>query len=115
MSNNNNIFEPESDFTSLSDNEYLSKKKTETTSRSTKSKRTKFDKQSLNEKKKTSWYIELDKEQFTQQISDHLGILFLENEQMEDKDQQAFMVREDLWNYPNSLLYTATVITTIGK
>ncbi len=51
---------------------------------------------------------------FGKKVKDHLSILFLENEMMEDKDQQTQIIREDLWNYPNALLYSATVITTIG-
>ncbi len=77
------------------------------------SKMPRYDRRSFKEREKPSWYIELDKEQFTRQIKNHLGILFVENEQMQDKDQ-TLMVREEVWNYPNSLLFSATVITTIG-
>ena len=79
-----------------------------------KTKRVKYDRKSFAERQKTSWYVELDRDQFTRQIKSHLGIMYIENEAMEDKDQQGLMVRENVWDLPNALLYSATVITTIG-
>ena len=77
----------------------------------------KYDQRSLRErmKERSSWYIELDKELFSRKIKEHLGILYQENEQMENKDQQSLMASENVWNYPNALLFCATVVTTIGK
>jgi hypothetical protein len=94
--------------------EQLDETTTKAFTKISRSKIPKYDRRSFKELEKPAWYIELDKEQFTRQIKNHLGILFVENEQMEDKDQQTIMVREEVWNYPNSLLFSATVITTIG-
>ena len=79
------------------------------------SKRNNYNKNSYNMTRKQSWFIELDREGFSREIKNHLSTLFQENEKMEDKDQQTLVVREDVWNYPNALLYSATVITTIGE
>lgn len=76
----------------------------------------KFDKKSNGLKQKPTWYIELNKEQFYRDIKLHLTNLFIENDKIEDKDKPAAMlIKEDIWSYPNALLYSATVITTIGK
>lgn len=64
--------------------------------------------------KKSSWFIELDKDTFNKELKEHLTYLLMENEKIEDKDKPTMLVREDVWNYPNALLYSATVITTIG-
>ena len=75
-----------------------------------------YDKPSSNlNKQKCSWCIELDKEKFNRKIKEHLSTLFHENDKIEDKDKPTMLVREDVWNYPNALLYSATVITTIGE
>jgi hypothetical protein len=71
-------------------------------------------KDGVEEIKKSSWFIELDKEIFSKELNDHLRTLLMENEKIEDKEKTAMLVREDVWNYPNALLYSATVITTIG-
>jgi hypothetical protein len=74
-----------------------------------------FDRKSFNQRKRPSWHIELDREQFYKEIKQHLRILLIENDKIEDKEKQALTIREEVWNYPNALLYSATVITTIGK
>ena len=38
-----------------------------------------------------------------------------ENDKIEDKDKATTLLREEVWTYSSSLLYSATVITTIGK
>jgi hypothetical protein len=79
------------------------------------SKIVKFDRKSAAEREKEPWYIELDKDNFNKKIKQHLRNLLIENDKIEDKDKSAMLVTEDVWNYPNALLYCATVITTIGK
>ncbi|CAF0710376.1 unnamed protein product [Brachionus calyciflorus] len=74
----------------------------------------KFDKKSHESIHKPSWYIELDKERFYHEIKSHLRHLLIENDKIEDKDKPNMLSREDVWSYPNALLYSATVITTIG-
>jgi hypothetical protein len=64
--------------------------------------------------KKSTWYVELEREQFNKMLMNHLTVLLMENEKIEDKDKPSLLVREDVWNYPNALLYSTTVITTIG-
>ena len=75
----------------------------------------KFDEKSKRLKEKPAWHIELHKETFYKEINQHLRNLLIENDKIEDKEKQAMLVREDVWSYPNALLYSATVITTIGK
>lgn len=74
----------------------------------------KYDRKSYESKKKPSWYIELDREHFYNEIKFHLRNLLIENDKIEDKEKPNMLAREDIWNYPNALLYSATVITTIG-
>jgi hypothetical protein len=64
--------------------------------------------------KKPSWRIELEREEFNKLLKNHLTVLLMENEKIEDKEKPTMLVREDVWNYPNALLYSTTVITTIG-
>ena len=64
--------------------------------------------------KHSAWFIELDKEKFTSKINEHLAHLLLENKKIEDKDKSNMLDREEIWNYPNAILYSVTVITTIG-
>lgn len=75
----------------------------------------KFDRKSHDSKLKPSWFVELNREYFYKEIKEHLRILLIENDKIEDKDKQTMLVREDVWNYPNAMLYSATVITTIGN
>jgi len=65
--------------------------------------------------KKSAWFIELDKEKFTTKLTEHLAHLLMENKKIEDKDKSNMLDREEIWNYPNAILYSVTVITTIGK
>lgn len=73
-----------------------------------------YDKKSYESKKKPSWFIELEREHFFNEIKLHLRNLLIENDKIEDKEKSNMLGREDIWNYPNALLYSATVITTIG-
>lgn len=104
--------------TNATDDDYYVRT-TSSTSRTTinRTKRPKFDEKSLRERAKdrSKWYIELDRELFNMKLREHLGIMYKDNEQMENKDQQSLVVQENVWNYPNALLYCATVVTTIGK
>jgi hypothetical protein len=75
----------------------------------------KLDKKASEAVPKPNWYIELDKETFYREIKTHLRNLLIENDKIEDKEKQAALVREDVWTYPNALLYSTTVITTIGN
>ena len=59
--------------------------------------------------------IKLDKEKFTMKLTEHLAHLLMENKKIEDKDKSNMLDREEIWNYPNAILYSVTVITTIGK
>jgi hypothetical protein len=61
------------------------------------------------------WYIKLDRDKFNGEIELHLRNFLMESGKIEDKDKTSSLVREDVWNYANSLLYSATVITTIGN
>jgi hypothetical protein len=74
----------------------------------------KLDKKANEARPKPTWYVELDKETFYREIKNHLRNLLIENDKIEDKEKQAALVREDVWTYPNALLYSTTVITTIG-
>ena len=73
-----------------------------------------YDRKSMNQRAKPSWYIELDRDLFYRNIKDHLKKLSNENDKIEDKDKPTMLRDADVWNYPNALLYSATVITTIG-
>ena len=64
--------------------------------------------------KKSAWFIELDKERFNALITEHLAHLLMENKKIEDKDKSNMLDREEIWNFPNAILYSVTVITTIG-
>lgn len=105
--------------TNTTDDDYYVTTMASSTSRTAinRSKRPKFDDKSLRERMKdrSKWYIELDRELFNMKLKEHLGIMYKDNEQMENKDQQSLVVQENVWNYPNALLYCATVITTIGE
>lgn len=68
----------------------------------------------FNNYHKNSWNIELDKEIFYKAVQDHLSHLLSENNGLEDKADQSVQLTDDLWNFSNALLYTATVVTTIG-
>jgi hypothetical protein len=65
--------------------------------------------------KRSAWFIELDKEKFTHKLTEHLAHLLMENKKIEDKDKSNMLDREEIWNFPNAILYSVTVITTIGK
>lgn len=73
-----------------------------------------YDRKSMSQRPKPSWFIELDRDLFYKQIKDHLKKLSNENDKIEDKDKPTMLRDADVWNYPNALLYSATVITTIG-
>lgn len=73
-----------------------------------------YDRKSMSQRSKPSWYIELDRDLFYRNIKDHLKKLSNENDKIEDKDKPTMLRDADVWNYPNALLYSATVITTIG-
>lgn len=64
--------------------------------------------------KKNTWHIKIDEDQFRKEISHYLKVFLNENEKIEDKDKTA-LLREEVWTYSSALLYSATVITTIGK
>jgi hypothetical protein len=77
-----------------------------------------FDKKSLSQKRESErqpWHIILDKDIFFRQLRIFLDNLVKDNDKMEDKDKNKELDNEEVWNYPNALLYSATVITTIGK
>lgn len=74
-----------------------------------------YDRKSMNQRLKPSWFIELDRDLFYRNIKDHLKKLSNENDKIEDKDKPTMLRDADVWNYPNALLYSATVITTIGR
>jgi hypothetical protein len=65
--------------------------------------------------KKDSWHVPIDHEAFRKELSYHLKVFLNENDKIEDKDKATTLLREEVWTYSSSLLYSATVITTIGK
>ena len=69
----------------------------------------------LRENKKDSWHVPIDHEAFRSELSHHLKVFLNENDKIEDKDKATTLLREEVWTYSSSLLYSATVITTIGK
>ena len=73
-----------------------------------------YDRKSMSQQVRPSWYIELDRDRFYRLVKDHLKKLSNENDKIEDKDKPTMLRDADVWNYPNALLYSATVITTIG-
>lgn len=76
-----------------------------------------FDRNSLILKRKfekPAWFVELDKDIFFNDLRTNLDTLIKENDKMEDKDKHN-IDNEEVWTISNSLLYSATVITTIGN
>ena len=65
------------------------------------------------QQQKNSWFVKIDEEVFRNEISHHLKVFLNENDKIEDKDKTA-LLREEVWTYSSALLYSATVITTIG-
>jgi hypothetical protein len=65
-------------------------------------------------KKKNSWHVIIDEDSFKKEIAHYLKVFLNENDKIEDKDKTT-LLREEVWTYSSSLLYSATVITTIGK
>ena len=80
-------------------------------------KRHKYIKEKLifEEHKKKSWHVTIDEDAFRTEIAHHLRVFLNENDKIEDKDKSSTLLREEVWTYSSSLLYSATVITTIGK
>ena len=64
---------------------------------------------------KDSWHVKIDHEAFRKKIEYHLKIFLNEVDKIEDKDKATNLLREEVWTYSSSLLYSATVITTIGN
>lgn len=66
-----------------------------------------------NDLSRASWAIKIDENKFRKEI-DHLLKIFLnENDKLDDKDSSP-NAQQEVWTYSSALLYSATVITTIG-